>query len=66
MISFKIQNFSHAGAHSRYLRVVLSVLHQSALLLLVFWHFLAWRECYLLSAGRMLTGSSLGGERTGQ
>lgn len=52
MISFKMQDFSHADTHPRCLRVVLSVLHQSALLLLVLWCFLAWRECYLLAVSR--------------
>lgn len=47
-----MQDFFHADTKPRCLRVVLSVLHQSALLLLVFWHFLPWRECYLLAVSR--------------
>lgn len=66
MISFKMQDFFHADTHPRCLRVVLSVLHQSALLLSSGISWLGENVIYLLSTGRMLTGSSLGGKHTGQ
>lgn len=64
VIAFKMQGFSYADTQPRCLRVVLSVLHQSALLLLVFWHFLAWRECYLLAVSRENADRLFSGRKT--
>lgn len=64
VISFRMQDSSYADTHPMCLRVVLSVLHQSALLLLVFWNFLAWRECYLLAVSRKNADRLFSGRKT--